>query len=137
MAAHHADDPAASFMLIDYYYTKKDAAQVLKAIDTMERRVGVDGATKQLRSSAYLLANDLPNALKYAEESIRVEPDRLAAYDTRATILVHLGRFPDAVKAYRDMETRFELTFSREIFVGDPVFEKLVVSKAFRAWLPE
>ena len=69
-------------------------------------------------------------------KAIALEPDRLQGYDTRASVLVGLGRHSDAVAAYRDMESRFDLEFTREIFTEDPTFEKFVASKEFRAWLP-
>ena len=137
MAAHHADDPAATFMLIDYHFKRQDTPKVLKSLDTMERRVGVDGVTRMLRSNAYTLANDLANALKYADEAVALEPDLLLAQDTRATLLVRLARFKEAVAAYRDMETRFGIQFTREIFTADPTFEPLVASAPFKAWLPK
>jgi tetratricopeptide (TPR) repeat protein len=137
MAAHHADDPAATFMLIDYHFKRQDTPKVLKSLDTMERRVGVDGVTRMLRSNAYTLTNDLANALKYADEAVALEPDLLLAQDTRATLLVRLARFKEAVAAYRDMETRFGIQFTREIFTADPTFEPLVASAPFKAWLPK
>jgi tetratricopeptide (TPR) repeat protein len=102
----------------------------------MEKRIGVDGITRQLRGNAYFQSNDLVSALRYAEESIRLEPDRLEAHDQRATFLVHSARFEDAVAAYRDMERRFDLQFTRDIFTNEPAFAKFVESKAFGAWLP-
>jgi len=137
MAAHHADDPAATFMLIDFHFKRQDTPKVLKSLDTMERRVGVDGVTRMLRSNAYTLTNDFTNSLKYADEAVALEPDLLLAQDTRATLLVRLARFKEAVAAYRDMETRFGIQFTREIFTADPTFEPLVASAPFKAWLPK
>ena len=137
IAERYSDDPAASFMLIDYYFKRQDTPQVLKALSTLEKRVGVDGITCQLRANTHLIANDFKTALKYAEESIRLEPDRLEGHDARATILVRLARFADAVDAYRDMENQFGIKFTRDIFLQDPVFAPLVASTAFRAWLPD
>jgi tetratricopeptide (TPR) repeat protein len=137
MAAHHADDPAATFMLIDYHFKRQDTPKVLKSLDTMERRVGVDGVTRMLRSNAFTLSNDFTNALKYADEAVALEPDLLLAQDQRATLLVRLARFKEAVAAYRDMETRFGIQFTRDVFTSDPTFEPLVVSAPFKAWLPK
>jgi hypothetical protein len=132
-----AGDPGAAFMLLDHYFKQQDMPKLLKAIDAVEQRVGADGITSIMRSNAYFQVKDVTNALKYAEESIRLEPDRLDPYDVRATYLVNLGRFPEAVTAYREIETRFGVKFSREIFVDEPSFEKFVASAAFRAWLPK
>jgi len=137
IAKRYSTDPAASFMLMDYYYKQHDIPQVLRALDTMEKRIGVDGITRQLRGNAYFLSNDLPNAIRYTEESIRLEPDRLEPHDQRATFLVHSARYADAVAEYRDIEQRFGLHFTRDIFVKDPEYAGLVKSNVFGAWLPD
>ena len=137
MAQLYSDDPAAAFMLMDYHFLRKNTPEVLKSLNAMEKRVGRDGVTCLLRANAYLLSNDFANGLKHTEESIRLEPERLSAHDTRATILVHLERYQEAVDAYRGMETDFGLQFTRDVFLEDATFEKLVASKPFRAWLPK
>jgi Flp pilus assembly protein TadD len=137
IAELYSNDPVTSFVLLDYYFLRKNTPQVLKALDSMEKRVGVDGVTSLMRTNAYLLSSDLPNALKQAEDAIRLEPDRLESHDARATILVQLARYQEAVDAYRGMETDFGLKFTRDIFLQDPNFEPLVASKPFRAWLPK
>lgn len=137
LAAKYADDPAATFMLIDYHFKRQDTPKVLKSIDTMEKRVGVDGVTRMLRASAYMLGNDLDSALKSADEAIALESDLMAAQDTRATLLVQLGRFKEAVTAYKAMETQFGFEFTRDIFTSDPVFKQFVASAPFKAWLPK
>jgi len=136
MAEKYANDPAASFMLIDYYFKREDTPQVLKALGILEQRVGIDGITSQLRANTYLFADDFTNALKYADDSIRLEPDRVEGHDTRATILVQMKRYTDAVDAYRAMEKQFDLAFTREVF-ADPIFAPFVASKPFQAWLPK
>jgi tetratricopeptide (TPR) repeat protein len=137
LAEKYGDDPAASFKLLDHYFTQKNQPALLKALDTIEKRVGVDGVQRQMRASAYFMVDDFANCLKYAEESIKLEPDRLGGYDTRASALVGLGRYPDAVAQYRDMEGKFGLKFSRAIFASDPHSAKFVASPAFAAWLPK
>ena len=137
LAERYADDPATAFMLIDHYFTKKDVSNMLKALDTMEKRVGIDGVTRNLRAAAYYSAGDYANTLKQADEAIRVEPTFMSGYDTRASALVGLGRYADAVAQYKDLEQRFDLQFSREAFTGDATFAKFVASPAFREWLPK
>ena len=50
---------------------------------------------------------------------------------------MQLGRFKEAVAAYKAMETQFGFQFTRDIFTADPVFKQFVASPAFAAWLPE
>ena len=136
LAEKYSDDPAASFLLLDHYFLTKDFSRMFVGLDAMEKRIGADSVTNLLRAAGYLSNGDLANSLKYAEVAIQLEPDRMAGYDTRATLLVQLARHADAVAAYRDMATRFDLHFTREIFSADPVFAQFVASKEFRAWLP-
>ena len=136
LAEKYSDDPAAAFKLVDHYLLQKDLPNTLKAIDTMEKRVGVDGVTNYLRAAAYIVSDDFGSGLKYAEQSIKLEPDRMNGYDMRASALVGLGRFPEAVDQYRDIEKRFEVQLTRQIFEEDPKFAKFVASPAFKSWLP-
>jgi tetratricopeptide (TPR) repeat protein len=137
LAEKYSADPAVSFMLVDYYFARKDLPNTLKGIQTMEKRVGVDAVTQQLRAVTYLTNGDPVSGLKFSEESIKLEPDRLGGHDIRATALVALGRYPDAVASYRGMEKQFNLHFSRDLFKDDPAFAKFVASAAFRGWLPQ
>ncbi len=136
MAKRYSDDPATAFMLIDHYFTVKDYPKALTALEAVEKRVGKDGVTTMLRATVYFVSGDFANMLKYSEESIGLEPDRIQGYDTRATALVGLERHAAAVAAYRDMESRFDLKFTREIFAADPAFGKFMASDDFRKWLP-
>jgi hypothetical protein len=136
LAEKYSDDPATAFKLVDHYFFVKDRPKLLKALDTMERRVGVDGVTSHLRAAAHIVTGDPASGLKFADEAIRLEPDRLAGYDIRASALVGLGRFADAISQYRDIEKRFEIEFTRDVFENDPLFAKFVASPAFRRWFP-
>jgi tetratricopeptide (TPR) repeat protein len=136
LAERYSDDPASAFLLIDHYFTVKDLPGLLKAFDTIEKRVGVDGVTRHLRAAAYCQAEEFATCLKYADESARLEPDRMDGYDLRAAALVGLGRFADAVAQYRAIEKQFGLTFTREIFAGDPAYSSFIASQAFKNWLP-
>jgi tetratricopeptide (TPR) repeat protein len=137
LAEKYADDPATAFMLIDHYFTIKDLPNMLKSLDTMEKRVGVDGVTRNLRAAAYFTMADYANTLKYAEEAVRSEPTFMAGYDTRCSALVGLARYADAVAQYKSLEKQFDLEFTRDVFVSDPFFAKFVASAAFRDWLPK
>jgi tetratricopeptide (TPR) repeat protein len=137
LAEKHSDNPAAAFTLIDHYFTIKDRPNMLKALDTMEKRVGVDAVTRNLRAGAYYTTGDIANTLKYADEAIGLEPEFLPAYDLRCSALIGLDRYADAVAQYQSLEKQFGLEFTRDVFEGDPFFEKFVTSKAFRDWLPK
>lgn len=135
MAEQHADDPSAAFALFDHYFTIKDRPKMLKAIEVIEKQVGVDAVTCEIRAAAFLVTNDAASSLKYAEQSIRLEPDRMSGFDARASALIGLGRYPEAVAQYRELEKNFGLQFNRDIFAADPFFASFMKSPAFREWL--
>jgi hypothetical protein len=137
LAEKYSDDPAAAFKLLDHYLLQKDLPNTLKSIDTMEKRVGVDGVTRYLRAAAYVMCGDAQTGLRYAEESIKLEPELMNGHDIRGSALVGLGRFADAVSQYRDMEKRFGIRFTRNIFTDNPQFSRFVTSPAFNGWLPK
>jgi tetratricopeptide (TPR) repeat protein len=137
LAEKYSDDPATAFKLIDHYFTIKDRPKMLASIDTMEKRVGADGVTRNLRAAAYFHTGDYANTLKFADEAIQLEPDFLNGHDTRASALVGLARYDDAVAQYQGVEKQFGLAFTRDVFVSDPFFAAFAKSAAFRAWLPK
>jgi len=134
LAEKYSGDATAAFMLVDHYFNKKDLSRILSSLDTVEKRVGIDGVTRQLRAAGYYTCGDFASALKFSEESIRLESDRMGAHDFRGLSLVALARFEEAVTVYRDIEERFGLEFTRDSF-ADPRYAKLVASPAFKAWL--
>lgn len=136
LAEKHGNDPSTAFLLIDHYVNTNDIPRMLEAIGVMEKRVGKDGVTEQLRATAYFLQEDYTSALRHMDESVRLEPARVDGLDVRATMLVRLGRYADAVAQYREIEERFGLRFSREIFAEDPGYADFVASPAFAEWLP-
>ena len=56
----HGNDPAAAFMLLDHYFFAKDLDKCLRAITTIESRVGVDSMTQMLRSNIYMTMGQAP-----------------------------------------------------------------------------
>jgi tetratricopeptide (TPR) repeat protein len=136
LAEKYSNDPATAHMLLDHYFTIGDLPNMLRSLDTMEKRVGIDGVTRNYRATAYFSRGDYANTLKYADEAIRVEPTLLAAHDTRGSALVGLASYADAVAHYKSLAQRFELEFTRETFTRDPFFAKFVASAPFREWLP-
>jgi tetratricopeptide (TPR) repeat protein len=136
-AEKYSDDPSTAFRLVDHYFTIKDRPKMLASLDTIEKRVGSDGVTRILRAAAYFSTEDYANTLKYADEAIRLEPDFMNGHDTRASALVGLARYAEAISQYQSVEKQFGVAFTRDVFTSDPFFAKFVKSAAFRAWLPQ
>lgn len=134
LAQRYADQPSTAFMLIDHYLYKQDYDRCLQSIGYMEKRVGQDGLTYMLRANIHLLAKQLDESVRNAREGIRVEPDFAGPYFSLIEVLIAQERFPEAVEAFQDMETKFGYEFSSELLEAEPTYAKFVASDAYKKW---
>ena len=137
MATYHADDPAAAFMLLDYYYLQGDMKKALRSVDAIEQRVGTDGMIQMLRANLNIGLNEFEKAVHFAQESTTLEPDLEDGYFSLALAYVGAGKHSEAIDTYQLLETRFGYQFSQEDFAEDPSYEQFRQSKAFIAWFKE
>lgn len=133
----HGNDPAAAFMLLDHYFFAKDLDKCLRAIGTIESRVGVDGMTQMLRSNIYMSMGKHQEAVTYARKAIEVEPDMTDPYFTLAQSHVSLGQFAEAIEVYSTLRDEFGYQFTKENFAKDETFTKFIASPQFKKWMPE
>jgi Flp pilus assembly protein TadD len=133
----HGKDPAAAFMLLDYYFLTQNLDKCLQAITTIESRVGVDGMTQMLRSSIYMTLGKHQEAVTYARKAIEVEPDMSTPYFTLAQSHVALGQFAEAIEVYTTLQEDFGYQFTQEGFAKSETFTKFVASPQFKQWLHE
>lgn len=133
----HGNDPAAAFMLLDHYFYAKDLDKCLRAIGTIESRVGVDGMTQMLRSNIYMSMGKHQEAVTYARKAIEVEPDMTDPYFTLAQSHVSLGQFAEAIEVYSTLRDEFGYQFTKENFAQDPTFTKFIASAQFKKWMTE
>lgn len=133
----HGSDPAAAFMLLDHYFFAKDLDKCLRAITTIESRVGADGMTQMLRSNIYMTMGKHQQAITYASKAIEVEPDMTDPYFTLAQSHVSLGQFDQAIEVYSTLRDDFGFQFTRENFAKDATFTKFIASPQFKKWMTE
>ncbi|HKS59052.1 MAG TPA: tetratricopeptide repeat protein [Steroidobacteraceae bacterium] len=133
----HGNDPAAAFMLLDHYFFAKDLDKCLRAITTIESRVGVDGMTQMLRSNIYMSMGKHQEAITYSRKAIEIEPDMTDPYFTLAQSHVSLGQFAEAIEVYSTLRDEFGYQFTKENFAQDPTFAKFVASPPFKKWLAQ
>lgn len=131
----HGSDPAAAFMLLDHYFFAKDLDKCLRAITTIESRVGVDGMTQMLRSNIYMTMGKHQDAVTYARKAIEVEPDMTDPYFTLAQSHVALGQFAEAIEVYSTLQDDFGYQFTKENFAQDATFTKFIASPQFKKWM--
>ena len=137
LAEHHGDDPSASFLLIDHYFYNNEFDKALHSIDVMEKRVGVDGATAQLRANLLLASGDLERARAAAAMGLEAEPDFDRPYYAMIDVCISAEDFDCAVQHYRTLEDRFGYQFDRTVFEQFPELADFMASPEFTSWLPE
>jgi tetratricopeptide (TPR) repeat protein len=137
LAARYATDPAAAFVLADHYFYKKQTEKVIQSMTTVEKRVGADGMTSLAKASAHLDVGELDQAMSWAREAIRLEPDFSGPHDTIALIHVKRRNYAGAIEEYRVLEKNFGYVFGRDSFMPDERFADFVKSAEFRKWLPK
>ena len=137
LAARYPDDPSLAFVLLDHYFSRKETDKAIQSIETMEKRIGVDGITSAMKSIAYSNTGRHGDALKFAQEALRLEPQLADAHFAIVDALVGLGNYAEAVRECRTLEKDFGYTFSREGFAAAPQYAGFMQSAAFNAWLPK
>jgi tetratricopeptide (TPR) repeat protein len=137
LAQRYGDDPSAAFLLLDHYFFERQTDKILEAVTTIEKRVGVDGVTRLFRANASMMAGRYDEAVKFAQESIRLEPDLLDSYYSLAEGYLGQKRYPEAVATLSGAGAKFGLVFDRAEFAKDPRYAELMKSAAFRKWLPK
>jgi tetratricopeptide (TPR) repeat protein len=137
LAARYSDDPSLAFVLLDHYFTRKETDKAVRSIELMEKRVGVDGVTSFLKANSYADTGRYAEALKFAQEAVRLEPQLADGHFAVVLAQVGLKDYAEAVKEYRLLEKDFGYTFSRDAFAADPQYAGFMQSAAFKAWLPK
>jgi hypothetical protein len=137
MAAKYSNEPSAVMALIDYYINHKQFDKAHTGITVVENRVGSDGMTNMLHSNVAQQAGNYSAATAYGRKSVELEPDFRRGWFALATSYVLLKDYPGAVSAFREMQTRFGVKYSRQMFVGKTGWEGFTQSEAFKKWLPQ
>ncbi len=137
LAQRYGDDPSAAFLLLDHYFFERQTDRILEAITTIEKRVGVDGVTRLFRANANMMAGRYDETVKYAQESVRLEPDLLDSYYSLAEGYLGQKKYPEVVATLSGAGARFGLVFDRAEFAKDPRYAEFMKSAAFRKWLPK
>ena len=137
MAAKYSNEPSAAMALIDYYLKNRRFDEAQMGITIIENRVGSDGMTNMMHSNIAQQAGNYSAAAAYGRKSVELEPDFRRGWFALATSYVLLKDYPGAVSAFSEMQTRFGAKFSRQVFVGKPVWGGFAESDAFKKWLPQ
>jgi hypothetical protein len=104
LARYHRDDPTTTFALIDYYFYKGDFDAAMRATLSMERAFGLDAAIAMLKANVALAARDLPQARKFAEQAVELEPENEASRWTLLGVLMPAEQYADGIEVLDGLE---------------------------------
>ncbi|CAF5216857.1 unnamed protein product, partial [Rotaria magnacalcarata] len=89
--------------LISKGNTAYSSGEIDEAIDLYTRALAIDENNHILysnRSAAYAKLENYENAIKDAEQCIKIKPDFIKGYTRKASVLAFLKRYDDAIKVY-------------------------------------
>lgn len=100
---NHSNDPAADFMLMDFFLLKKQYDACLAAIDRIDRAVGGDPYQSVLRGGTLAAAGRYPEARAAIERAIAAEPKLEHAYLVRIGLALKEQNYADTLKWLKAM----------------------------------
>lgn len=134
LARHHADDPAAAFMLIDYYFYQEKWEKVIHSINTIESTFGNDGMLEHLRANVYFANNEFEKNILHSKKAIELEPNLTDAYFSLSSGYVGSGQYDKAITVFNALIQKFGYQFTKEGFEADPIYQDFVKSPGFKEW---
>lgn len=132
---HFADDPSASFLLIDYYFYENDFARGIRAIEVFESDVGVDGVTLFLKSSMASAAGKHKSSIAYATQSIELEPYLEEPYWMLVTGYLYQKNYHNVVKTLDLLGKNFGYQFKDENFQSEALYADFIKSSDYKQWI--
>lgn len=100
-------DPSLDLVAIDGGFLRKDYADCLRRINSLEKRVGPDGWLECLKSVVMNLMDDLVGARAALKQAIAIEPTLTNSYDLWFAIELKTKDWAHLVEAVTSFETNF------------------------------
>ncbi len=136
MAEHFPEEPLYSLMLLDHYFPLKKFEEGLAALQRLSDKLDVEDAAMDARMSAALLASGNPaEAAAYADLALGREPGLELGWLSALNARNAVGDFTGAVAALAKLEGEFGYDLGPEKLEKSRVFEDLMQSDEFAAWL--
>lgn len=135
---YHPKDKCIEFMSIDYYFSRKEFDNVMKAIDEVDKAVGGDPYLNVMRANAAMESKDTDAAVRYTKAAIDAEGGLEAAWWALVTIRLRENDFADVVKLLKEIDGRFHPAW--EDMTKLPTYAEFVKSPQYdewKAWLSE
>ncbi len=131
--AHHADDPCAALVSVDYFVLKKQFAKGVEMADLVEKAVGGDPYLHALRSGLHRQAGDLAAARKAAEQAVREEPTLQEGYWGLVEVTLAEKKYDETARLLTTLEAKFAVTFGD--LKDQPEYAEFVKSSPYQQWL--
>ncbi|MDB5320896.1 MAG: hypothetical protein JWN40_2527 [Phycisphaerales bacterium] len=132
----HKEDATADLLSIDLFFNKKDFAGAMKALDSLEKKMGSDGGIDFYRANLKATAGDAKAALEYATKAVEKDPTLFNAADFCLTNALQNGDFPSAKKYLLIIENN-RPGFRFGDLKGVKLFEEFVKSPVYAQWQKE
>jgi hypothetical protein len=135
VARYRAAIPAGTpleIVALDVAWKHKEHEEILRLLDTLDRRVGGDPYLDSIRADAYLQLHDLPHAVERARNASRRAAAVESVWWMLATAEAASTHYPAAVEALEVLAERFSADVSRRTLEHDDRFSDLVTSPAYR-----
>jgi hypothetical protein len=133
---YFGNDPTCSFLLVDHYYLEKKYSKAIDSIDTFIAFIGIeDAALLSIKASVMLEQNRANQSVLFAEKGIRTEAEYEDNYWAALLGYARLNEYSKAVEMCRALENKFSYDFPMEYFQKNEIFQGLIKSKSFIAWM--
>ncbi|HEY9050498.1 MAG TPA: hypothetical protein VIQ03_03070 [Gammaproteobacteria bacterium] len=128
-----ANDPRASFVLIDYYILKQQYDEALACINKLSRIFDYkDAGLWHLTANTHLMQGNYQRSIKDAQQGIKLEPDFEESYWTLLSAQVMTGDNASATDTIKILEQDFGYLLSREALSQDEIFQEYINSPEYK-----
>jgi len=103
---NYPTDPGVDLLLLDAFSAKRDYSHAHEALDRIEKRLGGDPYLLFRRGLLYLMAENLPEAKKWAAQATEAEAGLADPYWMLVAIGLKEKNYADVVKWLKALETR-------------------------------
>jgi tetratricopeptide (TPR) repeat protein len=136
MQQHYPEEPLYTLMLLDTLFPGKKYEEGIAALTRLADKLDVEDAAMDARlSAAYLAAGNPEEAAIHADRAIELEPDLELAWLSALPARNATGDFAGAVEALTRLESDFGQDLDPAKLEKSKVFEDLMASEEFAAWL--
>lgn len=125
------------FLLIDYYFYKKDYKKTIEVIDLFEERYVEDGAINLLRSNMQYLDGDLDSAIWSAVRCTALEPMYEECYWNLIELYNEAKQFDKVVEQITILETDFGYELDIQLMEAEPIYSEFIKSRSYKDWISE